>query len=414
MTTFVTDDLDVDLRPVDDDGNVVTDTPDGFDWQEQARVVIDNQPWADSFGTDEFYRLEATVARPIEQTYHIDDQEIVAKKLPEELRQAQWGLDNAPYVLGHPDQGVVTDADDIHGFWRQPRYLQHDDEPDEQKLRLYVPVTDEDAQQYLDESQSISVGFFADFDTDTDEDGVDAYQRNLRYDHVASVRVGRCSAEDGCKVSLGDAVQTTTSSAEPTSGSNEPVAQFDTTADSEDVSHAHGGCTTGDCSCGLHEHDTSTDMTDDDNPTLDVSALSVDAITDRHDGVAELAEQKSALADKKAELEEQKEALSDRVDELEAELDEYRQSEREELVEQITDLTDHWDEESMLDEEDGPSMAILEDRAEFAREELADDDTETTTVGDGENHEPEDLGGSTSDGAAFMPDSAKAGGLTDD
>lgn len=182
---------------VGDDETDASDSSDswGFDTDEATVVHIENPPWTEAFATDTFLKFDATVARPIEQTYIRDGEHYTFKKPQDELKATAWSVDNSPYPLGHPESGPVKEVDDIHGFVRRPDY---DEDADELNASVYIPTNDEKAHEFIEDNKAVSLGFWNTLDWDTDEDGIDAYQRNIRVDHVAGVRKGRCSVEDGC------------------------------------------------------------------------------------------------------------------------------------------------------------------------------------------------------------------------
>lgn len=189
-----------------DDGDITVD----FNWSTVEQVTVDAPPHEHAFDTDQFYRIQGvTLARPIMQLYKTRDGDIVQRQKPaEELQDAAWTFDNAPYTLGHPDTGVVKRVSDIHGFYRNPRY---DTDEDALLEDLYVPVGDAEAMEYIEESQDVSIGFYnertPEYDGNTGsltEDSPDEYQVNLYGDHVASVPRGRCSSEAGCGIPTAD------------------------------------------------------------------------------------------------------------------------------------------------------------------------------------------------------------------
>jgi hypothetical protein len=164
-------------------------------------VTVESRAWTDGFDTDQFREYEVVVARPIEQTYVIDGEEYTFKKPADELRDAAWTFDNAPHPLGHPETGVVRSPSDIHGFHESPKFIEnYDSDGDALVTHLYIPDGDEQAMEFIEDSSAVSVGFHNKLDWDTDEDGVDAYQRSIVGDHIASVKRGRCSVEDGCGI----------------------------------------------------------------------------------------------------------------------------------------------------------------------------------------------------------------------
>ena len=195
----------------DTSGIDVNDGQTSFSWDEIETVTVNDEPVVTGFDTDTFYKLPATVARPIAQPYTIDDTEYTFLKPREELQRGAWSLHNAPFTLGHPPTRMVRDSNEVHGFWRDPVY---DEDTDELNAHLYVPVTDEDARGYIEENQDVSVGFYNktapvdDYDGEIGAqvdnlDGIDAYQTNIYFDHIASVQHGRCSPEDGCGIQVG-------------------------------------------------------------------------------------------------------------------------------------------------------------------------------------------------------------------
>lgn len=199
---------DAGVSAFEDAGGVVQTSDDSnvsFNWDEQHIVTVDAPSNLEgAFDTDQFYKVEdATIARPIKQPYMVGDSVEWYKKPAEELDRAAWSFDNAPFTLGHPDTGMVKDVDDIHGFWRKPRY---DADDDRLKENLYVPVTDDDAIEWLEDHSDVSVGFYnrvtSDYDGDTgdltDDEGLDGFQVDMYGNHIAGVENGRCSGEDGC------------------------------------------------------------------------------------------------------------------------------------------------------------------------------------------------------------------------
>ena len=195
----------------DASGVTVDDGQTSFTWDEIETVTIEDGPVVRGFDTDEFYKLPATVARPVAQPYTIDDIEYTFMKPREELERAAWSLHNAPWTLGHPPTRMVRDSNEVKGFWRDPVY---DTETDELNANLFVPVTDEEAREYIEDNQDVSVGFYNKTASVDDYDGevggsvdnkseIDAYQTDIYFDHIASVQNGRCSLEDGCGLQVG-------------------------------------------------------------------------------------------------------------------------------------------------------------------------------------------------------------------
>lgn len=217
-TIFMHDGAVASFATVDQDG--VTVDADGeaeFTWDEVPIVSV-NAPsdLQGAFDTERFYKIEgATIARPIKQPYHVGDDVEVYKKPADELRAAAWSFDNSPFTLDHPDTGMVKDVRDVHGFWKNPRYL---DDEDRLNADLYIPETDEEALTFVEENQDVSVGFFnrvyREYDGNTGDitdDDVDGFQVDIFGNHVAGVERGRCPSEAGCGLDSlhGRAVMTT-------------------------------------------------------------------------------------------------------------------------------------------------------------------------------------------------------------
>lgn len=189
---------------VDEDGSEVQ-----FDWDEVETVTIDDPPHAEAFDSKQFYKLPATVAKPIPQPYQYGEDSITWLKKPrDELKQAAWSLDNAPWTLGHPESGMVKNVDDVRGFWKNPRYI---DSLDDLDADLHVPVGDEDAKEFIEANGDVSVGFYNRIARKEEYDGVvggaddesvdvEGYQTDMLFDHCASVEVGRCPGEKGCGI----------------------------------------------------------------------------------------------------------------------------------------------------------------------------------------------------------------------
>lgn len=169
------------------------DFTDDFHPSDADTVTLDT-PWENFFGTDEYVRFDATVAQPIVQPYVIKGQFARFKKDEDALRRAQAQLDNLPWTMGHPEGDRVTRADEIRGFWKNPRWN------DGQEATLYVPANDDEAVQFAYENESVSIGFSGDIRLSDDAD-YDGEQYNFAYDHVASVEnTARCPPERGCGI----------------------------------------------------------------------------------------------------------------------------------------------------------------------------------------------------------------------
>jgi len=198
-------------------------------------VRLSDTPYADGFDTERFYVFDVVAARPIKQTYHIGNEEFVFRKDSTELRDAAWSLENAPFTLGHPNTAIAQSISDVHGFVRNVEYTaDYDDNGDALHGSLYVPVTDDTAVEYIREYGDVSVGFHNQLDFEGAYGDVDAVQRNLLFDHLAGVKHGRCSEEDGCGIDVSE-------------------SDFQLHSGSTAVEMDLGvGCSDGPCSCGLH------------------------------------------------------------------------------------------------------------------------------------------------------------------
>jgi outer membrane murein-binding lipoprotein Lpp len=183
-------------------------TGDGINFDDVPVVTVEAPAdFEQAFETDRFYKVEgATVARPIKQPYIKNDEVVWYKKPAEELKKAAWSFDNAPFTLGHPDTGMVKSVDDVHGFWRSPRY---DGDEDRLKEDLFVPVTDDEARAWVESHQDVSIGYYdrvhSDYDGNTgdiSDDDVDGFQVDLFGNHIAGVEHGRCSSGSGCGLGL--------------------------------------------------------------------------------------------------------------------------------------------------------------------------------------------------------------------
>jgi len=188
-------------------GIETTDGTQTINWDEVPVETIDSVPIAEHFATKKFYKLTATVAKPIKQPYVVDEDVYVFKKPADELKKAAWSLDNKPWTMGHPNtsNGLVKSTSHIDGFWKNPRYI---DAVNDLDADFYIPVDNTDAKQFIEDNQDVSVGFrntlvtadsYSGSDM-TDADAIDGYQTDLYFDHVASVSNGRCSSEDGCSL----------------------------------------------------------------------------------------------------------------------------------------------------------------------------------------------------------------------
>jgi hypothetical protein len=192
---FFTDTAHGELHYVGDD--VTVDGENDVNASDLETVTLDSK-WNDFFDTDEYVQFEATVAQPIVQPYFYDGELHYFRKDETELRQAQAQLDNLPWTVGHPPKDRVTTADQIRGFWSDAHY------DGGQKATVNIPANDTEAIRFAVDNGDVSVGFSGTLDW-VDADGkTDAVQRNMAYDHVASVENGRCPPERGCGLHTDD------------------------------------------------------------------------------------------------------------------------------------------------------------------------------------------------------------------
>lgn len=185
---YFTDTLSADLAYVGEGVTVDAD----FDPNEASTITRDDH-WVDFFGTDKFVEFEATVAQPLIQPYVYNDTLHRFRKTKSELQKAQAQIDNLPWTMGHPEQDRVTDASQIRGVWTNPRW------EDGQIATLHIPATDTEAIRYAVRNDEVSIGFGGRLDwSDDSTDTFDATQRDIAYDHIASVENGRCPPDEGC------------------------------------------------------------------------------------------------------------------------------------------------------------------------------------------------------------------------
>lgn len=109
--------------------------------------------------------------------------------------------------------------------------------------------------------------------------------------------------------------------------------------------------------------DFETDTMEEDNDSpISVGDLTIDAVAEQHDGVAE-------LQGKVDELETQLDAAKEELDEMSEELEAYRADEKQDIVDEITALTDAFGEEEELMEME---VDTLESHLELAKDMAAD------------------------------------------
>lgn len=423
---------DAGVSAFDDASGVVSTDDDevSFNWDDKHIVTVDAPADLEgAFDTERFYKIEgATIARPIKQPYLVGDELEVYKKPAGELEQAAWSFDNAPFTLGHPDSGMVKNVDDIHGFWRNPRY---DADEDRLKEDLYVPATDDEALEFIEEHGDVSVGFYnrvaTDYDGDTGDltdDDVDGFQVQMYGDHIAGVEQGRCSGEDGCGLddaSHGTVVDgaaethdgTEYEIAPPTAdytdegtyyaiapdetSGDEPKYPINSCSDVEDAWHLRGhgdydvsqstledrikqkardmGCDVpdsepeesadDDCPCDPNTGDTT--MGDNDDNDFDIPDLSVDALADKNDSISDLKEERDSLREQVDEMRTEIEDALDSAENFTVQVDE-----DECVCEAVEDLVADLDEKAEQAEQVEELQDELKEYREEEREEALD------------------------------------------
>lgn len=396
---YTRDSVSMALQPHAEDVTGDLDADDGvsFDFDAQSTVRVDDAPWVNAFETDEFFRVDAVVARPIDQTYVVDDERYTFKKPAEELQKATAWVDNVPFTLGHPSSGTVKTIDQIHGFWRNPSY---DESADELQAVLYIPAGDSEALNWIETHTDVSVGFYNHL-VSADEEGVDAYQTDLYFDHVAGVRRGRCSGEDGCGLNVDSpefqmtVAEDTVSQPDGTGSSDSasddtPTSGFGEFSESDSIMCEDKS---EDCDCEsttdseTEEVDETVDETesvdseetdaneadvdDEDTEEVEEDSITVDELAEQYDSVESLVDERDSLSKEvdsleadKSDLKDNIEALKTELDSVREELDEYKKQEKQEIVQQVVDASDgYWEEEELMELDESQ----LEDKLELAK-----------------------------------------------
>lgn len=126
-----------------------------------------------------------------------------------------------------------------------------------------------------------------------------------------------------------------------------------------------------------------TTMSDDDNPdgtspidvgdlTVDALAAQNDAVADLQNDVAELQSELDSVKDERDQFEAELDAKDDQIESLEEELESFRADEKQELVSEITSLTDTWGEDELMELPLDGDGDTLEHRLELAKDIAAD------------------------------------------
>jgi hypothetical protein len=148
------------------------------------------------FDTDEFYQFNATVAKSIPQDYTIDGEDYQFLKTGSALEQAVFSVDNTPFVIEHPPIGRVTQTSEIKGVFHDSYY---DAVTKSIHSTVSIPANNTNALSYIEDNSDVSIGFYNSLN-ESDRPAIDAEQRDIYIDHIASVPAGRCSGEDGCGI----------------------------------------------------------------------------------------------------------------------------------------------------------------------------------------------------------------------
>lgn len=240
-----TRDASVSVFKDDADGITIDEDGASIDWQTVERVQINTPPHETAFDTNEFYKLPATVARPIPQPYQYGEDTVWLKKPREELQKAAWSLDNSPWTMEHPETGMVKDVTDVKGFWSNPNYVEEADNLD---ADLFVPTNDRAAMEFIEENGDVSVGFYNQITKAEAYDGViggtddadgielDGFQTDMLFNHVASVEVGRCPSEAGCGIDIDGDSPTRDSTVQPSETSHGHISVVDMDSFKSDTS----------------------------------------------------------------------------------------------------------------------------------------------------------------------------------
>lgn len=378
--------------------------------------------------TDEYVDYEVALATEIVQEYNIDGERKKVYKPSDQLQRATQTAYGAYITDGHPSEGVVKSPDHINGHIRGPEWS---DDKDTILGKARVFKKDEN-QKFRDEIDSgdrtdVSIGFYTRLVDESGEFNDQAYdkkQTNMVIDHLAILKPdnkGRCSPGDGCGI----------------------LSNMDHESDSMDIAYhdAEEGeavmetlredgfeVEMRECNCGDHEghitvgepsDDTDSDGdgngsdSDDTDDSRDrykrdgekssdrgsimgdndkqLSDYSVDELSEEHDGVADLVDQKESLED---------------------ELDEMKESQRDELREEIKDEFEVSD-ERVADKD----IDELEDLKETLDEVTANDgDDEDDENGDGQSdsqgsttstNPPNNNTDSSGDGSGLAPTSGE-------
>lgn len=326
--------------------------------------------------------VPAVIAQEMVQSYG----EYKALKPATALEEAAFTADGAYVTDGHPSQtGVVTEQDQILGFTRNAVF-------DSDKNRIVADLhilKDRTKPKVVTEIKGgrrtdVSIGFYLDELADEgsfDGEEYDVVQSNIVIDHVASLSPdskGRCSSEEGCGLL-------------PNMDSNGGVVDVavNSTDGELEVKNAlvAAGLEPGvrDCGCGRHhshivvgnnsgngEVVNEENLLSGDSPDLDKD----DTMSDEKDQkIDDLENQVENLEDEVQSQEDTIADLNQEIDSLEEELNGYKESERQDLVQELVDSHG-------LDKEKMEDKTI--DELKDVKEMLPDQDKDGEGGGDGE------------------------------
>lgn len=375
-------------------------------WDAQPTVDANEVPsyYNDFFDADAYYAIDTTVAKSVPQQYWIGDEEYTFLKPPEELRKATWSLDGKPYTLTHPSEGAVRSTDEIHGFWGQPRF---DEDTNESDATLYFPTNDSEARSFVADHDEVSVGFINTL-VQSDQDDIHAEQTDIYYDHVASVKNGRCSKEDGCGLkgfaSGNDSGAYVPASTIPVSEMKGPVNVSDPDATQDGGFHTDNNNSTmtvcNDCGNDNGGKDSMTFSIDDfgvrkvrkENDAVDEVISEKESEIDELETQLEDAEKAQDLLSKASdvvgaedggELLEELNALQDDYEAIQKEMESHRTDERDDLLAKVESLADgsaHDRFEQRDDESVTDHIDRLTDAKELLESAVGDSSATTTTT----------------------------------
>ena len=156
-------------------------------------VVLDEKHFF--FKDDKLIIPDVVIAKQMVQDY--GGKKVL--KCGEELEKTVRFLDGIPITVVHPENGIVTNPDEIHGFGRNPRFLK-----DSNSIAVDFVIDSKTAIEDIRAGRrNVSIGFMCECVPQSgvlNDEKYDYVQKNFLPNHVAIVDVGRCSLEDGCGI----------------------------------------------------------------------------------------------------------------------------------------------------------------------------------------------------------------------